>query len=198
MSSQHIQEQLQKHGYTPGDALTIGLPNYKTPRLWLGTGAFVAACVGALIDSFPLLVGGLFGAGVLAVAHFDKSAPPALRLEAEGIWRGESLIAWSDVRGCERVVTLNQEFIEFTFVDGSGREKTQRSLAAPALYRHLLDDNEAKPEASREPVDEAPIALANQPAYRSAPQPSAALIATSKVPPTSWWRALVRFVFGQR
>ena len=198
MSSQHIQEQLQKHGYTPGDALTIGPADSATQRLWVGIGAFMAACIGALTDSFLLLWAGIVGVGVCGVSLLDKSAPPALRLEAEGIWRGESLIAWSDVRGCERVVTLNQEFIEFTFVDGSGREKTQRSLAAPALYRHLLDDNEAKPEASREPVDEAPIALANQPAYRSAPQPSAALIATSKVPPTSWWRALVRFVFGQR
>lgn len=195
MSSARIEEQLKKHGYTPGDALTIGPANYATPRLWMGIAAFVAACIGALIDSFALLWGGLVGVGVLTLAHFDKSAPPALRLEAEGIRRGETLIAWSLVRGCERLIVRQQVFIEFTFIDANGREQTQRTLAAPALYRQLLEDNDAEPETPLEVNHEASIARADQSTYRDAP---IATVPPTKAPPTSWWRAVVRFFTGKK
>ena len=192
MSPTRIEEQLKKQGYTLGDALTIGSSNYETPYLWLGIGAFMAACGGALTDSFLLLWFGMGGVGMAVIARLQIAVRPTLYLEAEGIRRGETLIPWVDIQGCERVTTLRRVFIEFTFVDAERRVQSERSRVAPALYRQLIDSADAKPDASPEPVDEAPRELANQPAYRSAPQP------TSKAPPTPWWRALVRLVSGKK
>ncbi len=198
MTSTQIQEHLKQHGYTHGDVLTIGPDNYKTVRPWLGIGAVAVACIGALTDSFELLMGGLVGTGMLTLAHFEDGMRPNLHLERAGIRRGERLIPWSNVRACQRVIALNRVFIELTFIDGSGREKTQRSLAAPALYRHLLEDNEAKPEAKVEAGDEATLTLGDQATYRTAPPVIAPSVAKSKEPPASWWRAFARFFAGRR
>ena len=188
-----VQKYLHDSGYAPGDALTIGPALDATQRLWLGIVAATVACIGALMDSYGTLVSGLVGAVVLIPAHSDAAKRPALRLEKEGIWRGDSLIAWSHVRACHRAITGKQAFIEFTFTNADGREQTQRSLAATALYRQLMADTEPKPEA-----DEEDVARAEQATYRSAPPVMAPLVLAPKERRTSWWRALVRLVWGRR
>ena len=196
--SSEIRQEFEKQGYTLGDALTIGSANYQTPYMGLGIGAFVAACGGALTGSFLLLWGGMVGVGVVVVSRLDIAARPTLRLEAEGIRRGETLIPWIDIQACERVTTLRQVFIEFTFVDAKRRVQWQRSRAAPALYRHLLEDDETTPEGPVEAGEDAPVTRGDQATYRSAPSVIAPPVATSKEPPPSGWRALVRFFAGRR
>ena len=140
-----VEKYLQDSGYAPGDALSRGPGSSSTLRIGAGVLAATLACIAAFFALYEVgCLAMVIGAGFFG-SQVDASQSPPLRLEDAGIRRGDRLIRWADVRGCHRVITRNQSFIEFTFIDGSGREKTQRSLAAPALYRHLVEDNEATP-----------------------------------------------------
>jgi hypothetical protein len=188
-----IQKYLHDSGYAPGDALSGGPGRYTTLRLLAAVGAALLFCAGALFARYELAYAGMVLGGGFFVAQMDASQSPPLRLESAGIRRGNALIPWADVRGCHRTITGKQAFIEFTFTNADGREQTQRSLAAPALYRQHTTDNEPKPEG-----DEENVARAAQATYRSAPPVIAPLVVTPKEPRTSWWRALVRLVWGRR
>ena len=187
-----VQKYLHDSGYTPGDALSGGPGRYTTLRLFAAVGAALLFCAGALFASFELAFVGMALSGGLFLSLVDASQSPPLRLENTGIRRGNALIPWSDVRACHRVITGKQVFIEFTFTHADGREQTQRSLAATALYRHLSEDNETKPETDEH------LARAEQATYRSAPPVVAPLVVTPKEARTSWGRALVRLVWGRR
>ena len=67
------------------------------------------------------------------------------------------------------------------------------ALAATALYRQPVDESDATSDASIA----GKIEFAEEHSYRDAPQPKAAVVATSNAPSISWWRALVRY-FARR
>jgi hypothetical protein len=188
-----VQKYLHDSGYTPGDALSGGPGRYTTLRLLAALGAALLFCVGVLFGRVELAYAGMALGGGFLASQMDAAYSPPLRLENTGIRRGNALIPWADVRACHRVITGKQAFIEFTFTNADGRAQTQRSIAATALYRQLTADTEPKPEADQEDV-----ARAEQATYRSAPPVIAPLVVAPKEPRTSWWRALVRLVWGRR
>ena len=191
-----VQKYLQDSGYGPGDALSGGPGSYPTLRMWAAVVAATLICIAAFFSLYEVGCVATVMAGAIFLSLVDASQSPPLRIEDAGIRRGDQLISWADVRACHRVITRNQAFIEFTFTDANGHQQTQRSLAAPALYRHLLEDNEAKPEVSNEASEEASLTRGDQATYRTAPPVLAPLVVTSKEPPRSWWRAFVRFFAG--
>lgn len=191
-----VQKYLKASGYAAGDALTGGPGSSARTLLVSGVAATTLACLAALFAQLELgFVALLVGAVFLASLTGAAISPP-LALEARGIRRGGQLIPWANVRGCQRVVTRNQAFMEFTFVDANGREQTQRSLAATALYRRLVEDEAKAPE----PAADAPeIEARTEPrGYRDAPQPKVSVVEISSAPSTSWWSALLRYFSVRR